>query len=45
MFLNGAVFHIVQGEIDKNPVIPVLPVLTIGTNQDTQDVCFPLSCS
>ena len=34
--LKGAVFHIVQGEIDKNPVIPALPVSTTLTNQDIQ---------
>jgi hypothetical protein len=43
MSLNGAAFHIVQGEIDKNPVIPALPVSTTMTNQDLQYLCGVLS--
>ena len=43
MYLNGAAFHIVQGEIDKNPAVPALPVSTTLTNQDIQYLCCALS--
>ncbi len=42
MYLNVVAFQIVQGEIDKNPAIPALPVLTRLTNQDIQYLCCAL---